>query len=197
MHIVTLSPLGNYTVYIDAVNGNVLKTTNYIDASNAVGTAYTKYSGTVSLNTDSYSGGFRLYDGTRGQGIETKNAQKTNDPWNAIAFSDNNNNWTVAEFHNQNMDDAALDAHYCAQKTYDFFKNVLLRNSYDSNNAKVSLYAHYTTLPNHLGWNDAIWIRTLNFMALGDGDGVICSPLTSCDVYNTPHFLYQRYCLLS
>jgi hypothetical protein len=34
---------------------------------------------------------------------------------------DADNNWTAAEFNNTNKDNGALDAHWGAEKTYDYF----------------------------------------------------------------------------
>jgi hypothetical protein len=36
-------------------------------------------------------------------------------------FTDADNNWTAAEFNNTNKDNGALDAHWGAEKTYDYF----------------------------------------------------------------------------
>lgn len=56
----------------------------------------------------------------------------------AINFTDNDNNWTAVEFHNSNKDDGALDAHWGAMMTYDYFKQVHGRNSYDNNNSALN-----------------------------------------------------------
>ena len=63
-----------------------------------------------------------LFDSTRGNGIETLNLRLSLNYNSAINFTDSDNNWTSTEFHNSNMDDGALDAHWGAMKTYDYFK---------------------------------------------------------------------------
>lgn len=56
---------------------------------------------------------------------------------NVTDFTDNNNIWTVTEFHNFNKDDAVLDAHWGAEMTYDYFYQKHNRNSYDNNGSKI------------------------------------------------------------
>jgi Zn-dependent metalloprotease len=55
---------------------------------------------------------------------------------------DVDNNWTAAEFNNTNKDNGALDAHWGAEKTYDYFSTKHGRNSYD-NGSKNKSYVHY------------------------------------------------------
>ncbi|TAL70327.1 MAG: hypothetical protein EPN88_06295, partial [Bacteroidetes bacterium] len=176
IEVATLEPFGSKIIIINALNGEIIHISDLMKGSNTIGTAVTRYSGTVSLNTESFTGGYRLIDISRGNHIETKNSQRTTDLWPyAVDFTDNNNIWD--EFHNTNMDDAALDAHYAAQKTYDYFKNTFGRNSYDNNNSIVRLFVHYKVNENNSYWIGSPWYS----IVMGDGDGTLCSPLTSCD----------------
>ena len=38
-----------------------------------------------------------------------------------VVFTDNDNHWTAAEYDNINKDNGALDAHWGAMMTYDYF----------------------------------------------------------------------------
>jgi Zn-dependent metalloprotease len=107
---------------------------------------------------------YRLRDYSRGNGIETYNLNHSTSISNAVDFTDNDNNWTASEFHNANKDYGALDAHWGAMMTYDYFKNVHGRNSYDNNNAVLKNYVHYRTNYDNAGWN-----QLYHYMVYGDG----------------------------
>lgn len=164
----------HYLFYVDAKTGDVV---NYIPLLlNEVGQAATRYSGNRDIST-SYNGTkYVLHDNTRGSGIETYNLQHSTNLSNAIDFTDDDNAWTAGEFHNVNKDDGALDAHWGAMMTYDYFKNVHGRNSYDNLNSKLKNYVHYGSAYDNAGWSFAN-----NAMIYGDG-GTIFDILTSLDV---------------
>jgi hypothetical protein len=145
---------------------------------NANGTAATRYSGTRAISTQQNGATYRLRDGTRGNGIETYNVNHSSSipPDNAIDFTDADNNWTALEFHNSNKDDGALDAHWGAMATYDYFKNVHGRNSYDNNNGTIRGYVHFGNEVNSARWN-----QLYNIILYGDGH-IIFDILTSLDV---------------
>lgn len=164
----------HYLFYVDAKTGDVV---NYISLlPNEVGQAATRYSGNRNIST-SYNGTeYVLRDNTRGSGIETYNLQHSTNISNAVDFTDDDNAWTAVEFHNVNKDDGALDAQWGAMMTYDYFKNVHGRNSYDNLNSKLKNYVHYGSAYDNAGWSFAN-----NVMIYGDG-GTIFDILTSLDV---------------
>ncbi|MGD9978879.1 MAG: M4 family metallopeptidase, partial [Bacteroidales bacterium] len=82
---------------------------------------------------------------------------------NAVDFVDNNNTWTAAEWHNIQMDDAALDAHWALQEVYDYFVAEHGRESYDDANGKVKCYVHFGQ-----NWGNAQWDG--DKIRLGDGN---------------------------
>src|SRR5690606_9705602 len=126
---------GNYLAYIDCNSGQKVYIHPLIMDANTPGTADTRYSGTRNIVGDSFSGGFRLRESSRNgtTSIITLNYQRapayyvsdftTNLP-NAVDFVDNNNNWTGSEHNNVNMDNAALDVHWGAEMTVDYFNSV-------------------------------------------------------------------------
>lgn len=171
--IYATSPLSRANVYIDAKNGEWIFSDAVIHHAAAPGTFATRYSGTQTATTDSYTGGYRLRDVSRGLGVETYNLKKKTRYTSAVDFVDANNQWT--EYANVNKDNAALDAHMGAQNTYDYFKNVHNRNSYNNAGAKIRSYVHYST-----NYVNAFWDGTR--MTYGDGNGTTFDPLTSQDV---------------
>jgi len=172
-------PLSRAYIYVDAQTGEIVAQDAIIKS--AVGPFDTRYSGTRSLVTDNNpGGGFRLRDYTRASGVETYNSYKTNTIGGAVDFIDADNNWTAAEYNNANFDNAAGDAHFGAQSTLDYWKNVHGRNSYDNLGTKLRSYVHYDRTPGDgMGTDNAYWSGAE--MLYGDGYTNF-KPLTSLDV---------------
>ncbi len=183
--IYSTQPLSRASIYVDAASGEILLVNPIIHHVAATGTLATRFSGSLPAKTDLSSGKYRLRDYTRGLGIETFNLRKGTSYTRAIDFTDVDNNWTAAEFNNINKDNAAFDVHLGLQNTYDYFKNVLGRNSYDNNNSKMKAYVHYST-----NYVNAFWDGSR--MTYGDGNGTTFDPLTSQDV--TSHELGHGVC---
>ncbi len=141
----------------------------------ATGTADTRYSGQRTIITDYVNGQYVLHDLTRGNGVFTYNMHQGTDYNSATDFYDNDNNWTSAEYHNANKDDAALDAHWAGEMVYDYWKNVHGRNSFDNNNSAIKNYVHYSTKYDNAYWNGSV-------MTYGDGSDTYFDALTSLDV---------------
>lgn len=198
--IYTTEPLARDEIYVDAHSGaiiyanaiikhaheiskNIENSKNNTIASpqaSVLGSANaTKYSGVRPIYTtfDAASSKYILKDDTRGGGIQTFNSARTT-TYPTTNFSDTDNNWTTAEYNNANRDIGALDAHWGAEMTYDFWKNTFNRNSYDDQGSMLKSYVHYrsvatTSLVNAF-WNGAV-------MSYGDGNNTT-SILTSIDV---------------
>lgn len=192
--IYSTQPVSRQEVYVDAHTGNLLfsnQIIKHVAAKNAhkafqpkieietkpsfiLGTAATRYSGTRSIETtfDASNSNYILRDQTRGLGIFTFNCQNSNSFQN-IDFTDNDNNWTDAEYNNAAKDNGALDAHWGAERTYDFWSEVFGRNSYDDNGGIIRSYVHFGTNYNNAGWNG---------FAMSYGDGSSFDILTSIDV---------------
>ena len=148
---------------MDARTGEVVLQDNIIKHAAATGTFATAYSGTRSFTDGTTTGGYFLREGTtRGLGIETYNCKKGNSYTAAIDFVDADNNWTAAEYNNANFDNVAGDAHVGAQATYDYWKNVHGRNSYDNAGAKIKSYVHFDDVPG------GAWLRECLLERLGD-----------------------------
>jgi len=131
------------------------------------GSAQTRYSGTQTIETTLSGGNYTLNDASRK--VYTRNANNLAPVGNSLPyitsyseFTDGDNNWTAAEYDNANKDNAALDAHWGAMKTYDYWQNVHGRNSYDNAGAQLRSYVHVDN-----NYDNAFWF--LNVMSYGDG----------------------------
>ena len=81
-----------------------------------------------------------LLDQTRGHGIETQDAWNENYDHPKKPIFDNNNIW--GEFLDNGRNAAAVDAQYGAQSTYDFYKDILGRDSIDGAGEKLLSNVH-------------------------------------------------------
>lgn len=152
------------------------------------GTAATRYAGSQTIETELFNGSYRLRDYSRGNGIETYNAvsvidTSANFAVNAVDFTDNDNNWTAIEFDNTNKDNAALDAHWAAMMTYDYFYQKHNRNSIDGNGQKIKNYVHVNmnSVYNYPNNDNALWDHFIEVMVYGDGASKF-DPLTCLDI---------------
>ena len=180
-NVYAAAPISRAYVYVDARTGEVVLTDAIIKHAAATGTFATAYSGTRSTNDGTTTGGYFLREGTtRGLGIETYNCKKSNSYTAATDLVDADNNWTAAEYNNANFDNVAGDAHVGAQATYDYWKNVHGRNSYDNAGAKIKSYVHFDDTPGDgVGYENAYWNGSV--MTYGDG-ATRFRPLTALDV---------------
>jgi bacillolysin len=143
-------PLSRDYVYVNASDGSIIGKESQIHFINANGTAATRYSGQRNIVSDAFNGGFRLREARNGVAIETYNMRTQGGNYGtAPDFADNNNDWTGTEFHNANMDDAALDAHWGTEMVYDYWNNVHARNSWNGIGGPLLSYVH-TNLPSLL-----------------------------------------------
>jgi Zn-dependent metalloprotease len=169
--VYALQPLTRQWIYVDARSGEVFKSLETLHSDNAPGIAETRYHGTRSITTDSSAIGYRLREQGRGLGvaIETYDLNRSTSTVNAVDFTDSDNYWDHA---NADFDDAATDAHWGAEVTYDYFLQRHSRNSFDNQGAPILSYVHYDSAYFNAFWNGA-------WMTFGDGNG---DPLTPLDI---------------
>ncbi len=226
--IYTTKPLSRGDLYIDAHTGEALffnatikhlgehahssknlgavnALAEKLTATLATGNADTRYSGTKSIITRLVGNSYVLRDNTRGGGINTYNSG-AQPSYSTTDFTDSDNNWTAAEFNNSEKDNAALDAHWGAEMTYDYFQNKHSRNSYNGSGAAINSYVHYDNVAGGTGYDNAFWNGSV--MTYGDGSSNgnegngYFDALTSIDVAaheighavcsNTANLAYQR-----
>lgn len=163
-------PLYRANVFVDAATGEILDEQNLICTADVVGTAVTKYSGTVTMTCDNSSGPYHLAESGRGLGITTQNLSTGTNYGAATDFTNASSNWTST-----GNDQAATDAHWGAEMTYDYYMNVHSRNSIDGSGYALHSYVHYST-----NYANAFWDGVE--MTYGDGDGTQFTIMTALDV---------------
>jgi Zn-dependent metalloprotease len=160
-------------IYVDAKTGEIIGNENLIMNADVEGTAHTKYSGTQKIMvTQKSSTNFVLQETGRGKGIATfnaKQASENNASYPSTDFTDTDNDWNNF---NGVWDEAATDAHWATEMTYDYFYKIHGRNSVDGNGFKLINYVHCGS-----GWFNANWNGS--FMRYGDGKQ---KPLTCIDI---------------
>lgn len=192
-------PVSRGEVYVDAQNGNILfnnkiikhaynegreyfNNPNNLKAKTAAnvfvtGSAQTSYSGLRDIETRlETSGMYTLNDDSRS--VYTRDAQ--NVPFgggyvnNFAEFEDADNVWALP-----GLDNAALDAHWGAIQSHDYWLNVHGRNGIDGNGFAMRSYIHVANPQNGSSWVNAAWNGSV--MSYGDGGGGF-DPLTSIDI---------------
>lgn len=171
--IYALEPLRFDEVFIDARNGNMFFSNPIL--KHGEGIADTRYSGQRSINTIRYGGSYLLVDTNRNHPFETLNLKKGSYYTAATTFSDNDNQWTSNEFNNAALDNAALDAHWGSQKSYEFFKSRFNRNGFDGKGTLLRNYVHAGVKYSNAFW-DGFGVT------FGDGDSLNYGPFTSIDI---------------
>ncbi len=170
-NIHAFSPRSAENIYISTQDGRVVARENMLHNVDVPGKAITKYSGQKNIITDSTAPfNYRLRENTRGNGVYTFNMKKGTSYGAAVDFLDSNNIWNNV---NANKDEVATDCHWGAETTFDYYKNVHNRNSYNNANARINSYVHYAN-----NYDNAFW----DGVRMTYGDGNSFKPLTSLDV---------------
>lgn len=137
--IYSYEPLARYYIFIDAKNGEELEKYDRIHHSDIDGTAHTKYHGTQTITIDIVSAlSYKLLDGARS--INTKDFNNSTSYSSAVDFTNTSTIWNTT-----NQDDAALDAHWGAEKTYDYFYDSFGLDSYNGLGASVNSDVNYSS----------------------------------------------------
>lgn len=149
-------PLYHANVFVDAESGSILGEAPLICNINVPGSMATKYSGTQTVTVDQTGSTYRMRESVRGLGVETYNMQ------NALAtpidFTNNSATWTGV-----NNDQGARDAHWGAEKTWDYYFYQHNRNSVDNAGFMLQSFVHFD-----VDFTNAFWDGFS--MTYGDGD---------------------------
>ncbi|MEV4924887.1 M4 family metallopeptidase [Streptomyces roseoverticillatus] len=151
-------------VITDANTGKKLFQREAIETGSGTST----YSGTVPLSTTKGGDGYQLQDGERG-GHKTYNLSQGTDGTGTL-FTNPTDTWGDGD------QKAAVDAHYGAAVTWDFYKNVLGRTGIKNDGVAAYSRVHYGDSYVNAFWDDECFCMTY-----GDGEGNK-NPLTSLDV---------------
>ena len=151
--------------FVDAHSGQVLRSYDEIETVAGTGKGY--YNGSVTLEVTKNGTKYELRDGLRG-------SNKTTDAASVILSSNSNS------FGNGTDSDrltAAVDAHYGAAVTWDYYKTTHNRSGIANDGKGATSRVHYGTKYNNAFWSDACFCMTY-----GDGDGSALKPLVAIDV---------------
>jgi Zn-dependent metalloprotease len=166
--------------YVDATSGQVVRREEQIHTADGSGRSL--YSGTVTVQVTRSGASYQLKDATRGNATTTDMQNKIDSALctllgigcsNGVAF-----NSPDPSFGNGTTGDrqsAAVDAHYGAAATFDYFKDVHGRNGIFGDGRGTPSRVHYGNKYVNAFWDGAK-------MTYGDGDGVEIGPLVSLDV---------------
>lgn len=164
---------GYWHYFVDATNGNVLEKYNAVDKITGFGYGVLGNKQSFEIAQNEKTGAFHLFDGKRGQGVHTFNAENMDENWFNIFSQWFGYTGVEVESKNKFFDDkAAVDAHVNAGKVYDYYKKTFNRDSFDDKGAKLISSVHVGE-----SWNNAAWNGVQ--MMYGDGDGTTFIPLSA------------------
>ncbi|WP_327295157.1 M4 family metallopeptidase [Streptomyces sp. NBC_01197] len=155
-------------VVTDAATGKKLSQWQAVET----GTGTSEYSGKVTLGTTKSGSNYTLNDAARG-GHQTFNLNHKTSGKGTL-FSNSTDTWGDGTA--KNPQTAAVDAHYGAAETWDFYKNVLKRNGIAGDGKASYSRVHYGNAYVNAFWDDSCFCMTY-----GDGAGN-ADPLTAIDV---------------
>ncbi len=181
LRIDSFEPLVMMEVYVDDATGHVIKEVNLIHDADVNGTGNTFYKGVQNIVVDSFDGGFRLRD--NGRKIETYDAATARySPGRLLTGAQDIVSAT------SNFDtNAAVDAHWGMEHTYDYYKEMFNRLSYDGEESVIRNYFNPVVLegsnfdsgfPN----NAAAFPHPYNLMVYGRGSTNYMNPVVGLDV---------------
>ena len=131
-------------IHLEMEEENCIEEKKTNERSFVPGNADTRYSGRQTIETEFFEGQYRLHDYTRASGgIITKSLDGVYPNPYPIDIFDDDNNWTTAEYDNAVMDNAALDAHWGAEMTYDYFKEMHGRDSWDDKGSSINIFVRF------------------------------------------------------
>jgi Zn-dependent metalloprotease len=151
------APLSRDYIFVDANSSEVIAKKQIIHTADVVGTANTKFSGTQTMTSNNTTGTtHRLQESTRGNGIKTYNLSNST-TYGTTDFTNTSATWNIT-----GANQAATDAHWGAEVTYDYYMNVHGRNSIDDAGYTLLSYVHYD-----VNYANAFWDGSR--MTYGDG----------------------------
>ncbi|WP_425246201.1 M4 family metallopeptidase [Streptomyces sp. NEAU-NA10] len=136
------------------------------------GTGNSQYSGAVTMGTTLSGSTYQLYDTARG-GHKTYSLNNGTSGTGTL-MTDTDDTWGTGS--GSNTQTAGVDAHFGAQTTWDFYKNVLGRSGIKNDGVAAYSRVHYSS-----NYVNAFWDDSCFCMTYGDGSGGTHA-LTSLDV---------------
>ncbi len=165
--IYATKPLHRADVYIDAHSNTFIAENHTIHNADAICSGTSLYNGNVGFTGDFTGSSYRLRQGSSGNGIQTFSLNNGTNYSSATDVTSNSSEFT--------NDPTAVQAHWGAERTHEYFYQKHNRNSFDGNGAVINSYVHYSS-----NYVNAFWDGQR--MTYGDGDGVNYGPLVSLDI---------------
>lgn len=196
INLTALNPLKSIDFIIDAQSGEIITQRNKVYHADTPSASATYYRGTKDITVDSYNGGYRLRDNARN--IRTFNGKQLNGNLNSdgtFAGSTDYSNST-ANFSATTMM-PAVEVHWAIKETYDYYKNVHNRNSFDGNGHVINNYYDagkmMGTHENAGALDESFGNQTMIAMLYGKG-GTTMNPLVSLDIagHEYSHLVVSR-----
>lgn len=132
-------PLKSIDFIIDAQSGEIISQRNKLQHVDTPSTSATYYRGNKSITVDSYNGSYRLMDNARK--IRTLNGSQLdgnlNNDGTFSGFSEYTN--TSPNFTSNSLK-PAIEVHWAMKQTYDYYKNIHNRTSFDGNGHSINNY---------------------------------------------------------
>lgn len=171
--VFSLQPLQTVVYYIDATTGELLNVVKKNQNVEVEVQAKTRYNGIQTITVDSVAPTqFVLRENSRGMGngIYTRDLHHTG----SLLLIDASQAIDVVETDNFfDVDSVANNAHFGAEKTYDFYYEKFNRNSIDDNGLRLMSYVHLGTNVENACWTNG---------GMYYGDGVNGKPFTFMSV---------------
>ncbi len=155
--------------FVDAHSGRILSSYDEIETAGTTGTGKGIHSGTVTLNVNKNGANYELVDTVHanGQTVDASGGNKL--------FTSTTNSW--GDGTKANKQSAAVDAHYGAAVTWEYYKTTHNRSGIGNDGKAAQTRVHYGT-----NYNNAFWSDSCFCMTYGDGDGSFLAPLVALDV---------------
>lgn len=139
INLTVLKPLKSIDYIIDANTGEIVSQKNKVYKIDTPSTSATYFRGNKSMTVDSYNGNYRLKDNARK--IRTLNGSQLDGDLNSDGTFSGYSEYTnsVANF-TATSTKPAVEVHWAMIQTYDYYKNIHNRNSFDGNAHSIHNY---------------------------------------------------------
>jgi len=161
--------------FVDAGSGQILDSWDAVQTAAATGTGNSLTLGTVSISTNSVTGGFEMRDTVRGGGTTLDNGNGATTSTTGTLYTDADNVWGNGSTTDRAT--AAVDAAYGVAATWDYYKATFGRSGIKNDGKGAVSLVHVGT-----NWVNASWSDACFCMRYGDGDGATYKPLVALDV---------------
>lgn len=162
-----------HTYFVNARTGLFEWDFSSLETEAAQGVGHSLYSGDVTIDTDKGLANYTMLDNVRGKAQTTD--MKNGTSGNGVDFTDDDNDWGNGT--KLDRATAAVDAHFGAALTWDFYSENFGRKGIDNKGTGALSRVHYSS-----NYVNAFWSDSCYCMTYGDGDGSTASALVSLDV---------------